>query len=456
MRRDFAYALPLLCVAAHMAYILRIGGDHFEYRPLDFYWPLLAVPVAQGILGLADSLGSAITNAPRRRDGWIRAVAVTLFLPVIFYCSAVQNTFLYFRTLDRDLTEQPGIAAITAVSVSIVPGGPALFAVALDLVGGLAAHLNGLDVIFHRDYTAPRIRDWSSFESVPREAVPEDAVAADAAIGVSSFYVPALRVVDVLGLTDPVVAHNPKTRPNSRRVIAHDRIPPPGYLERRQINFKPQPLAGSARLALARTRYALQVGPSLWMPFDAANHEWVLDRFEGRPVLTAEDVDEIRIISDFEQGWDGWQPSGEGIRIHKVFADPPLTNGGGSYQSSLQMLTSYHPEHESAAIATARSPLFTADANDCLGFLIAGTHSERIGLRLLADGVEAKVWHVDSGVWRGWWKSSHFYLVTHPLAGVADATLQLELFDNDTKGVVLLDHVTLIRAENGHCDGESS
>ena len=35
-------ALALLCVAAHMAYQLPIGGDHFEFRPLDFYWPLLA------------------------------------------------------------------------------------------------------------------------------------------------------------------------------------------------------------------------------------------------------------------------------------------------------------------------------------------------------------------------------------------------------------------------------
>ena len=33
--------LALLCVAVHMAYLLPIGGDHFEYRPLDFYWPLL-------------------------------------------------------------------------------------------------------------------------------------------------------------------------------------------------------------------------------------------------------------------------------------------------------------------------------------------------------------------------------------------------------------------------------
>ena len=56
-RQDLAYALPLLCVVAHMAYILRIGGDHFEYRPLDFYWPLLAVPAAHGILAWRIQLG---------------------------------------------------------------------------------------------------------------------------------------------------------------------------------------------------------------------------------------------------------------------------------------------------------------------------------------------------------------------------------------------------------------
>ena len=48
-RRDGIYALVLLCVGAHMAYLLRIGGDHFEFRLLDFYWPLLAVPAAEGI-----------------------------------------------------------------------------------------------------------------------------------------------------------------------------------------------------------------------------------------------------------------------------------------------------------------------------------------------------------------------------------------------------------------------
>ncbi len=50
--RDGTFALILLLIGVHLAYVLRIGGDHFEYRPLDFYWPLLALPAAAGIVRL--------------------------------------------------------------------------------------------------------------------------------------------------------------------------------------------------------------------------------------------------------------------------------------------------------------------------------------------------------------------------------------------------------------------
>ena len=449
-RRNAAYALPLLCVFAHMAYVLRVGGDHFEFRPLDFYWPLLVVPATHGILGLADSLWRATASAPRRPHGLVRSTAIVLFLPVLFYCTVVQNASLYFRTLNLNLADQPVVTTVTALSLKIAPGTDALFAITTDLNLGLARQFIGLSAIHHRDFANPRIRDWSSFEYVPREAIPTDAVAAVSTIGISSYYVPPLRVVDTLGLTDTVVARNPATRPNELRVLAHDRTPPPGYLERRKVNFKPQPLAESARLALVRARYAARVGSGLWMPFDAADHEWVLDRFDGLPLRTAADVDGIRIISDFETGLDGWQPSGDGIQVQDVIALRRPASAG-SYQSSRRFLASSHPDDGAAAIAKARSPRFTAAADDCLGLLIGGNHSERLGVRLLANEVEAKVWHVDSGVWRGWWGFSNFHFVAYPLADVADATLQLELFDDDVDGIMLLDHVTLIRAEGGQC-----
>ena len=456
-RRDFAHALPLLCVAAHMTYVLRIGGDHFEYRPLDFYWPLLAVPAAHGILGLADSLGRVTAIARRRQDGRARGMAIALFLPVLFYCTVVQNALLYGRTLNLSFANSPFVATVTGLSLTMAPGTQALFATTVDLLDQLEQHFIGLNAIHHRDYAAPRIRDWSPFERFSREAIPSDAVAGIPTTGIPSFYMPSLRVVDTLGLTDAVIARNPTTRPNQHRVMAHDRDPPPGYLERRNVNFKPQPLAGSARLALARARYAVPVGPGLWMPFDAFDHEWVLDRFGGYPVRTADDVEGIRIVSDFDEGLDGWQLSGDGIRAHDAIAFPHHPFVGSSYQSSRGLLTSIHPERGSYATGTARSPLFTAGADDCLGFLIAGGSSERLGLRLSANGAEIKVWHVDSGVWRGFWPVSDFHFVAYPLADVANETLQLELFDDDAGryGIVLLDHVTLMRAEGGRCLGES-
>ena len=57
-RRDGTYALVLLLVSVHMVYVMRIGGDHFEYRPLDFYWPLLALPAAEGMVHLGGWIAS--------------------------------------------------------------------------------------------------------------------------------------------------------------------------------------------------------------------------------------------------------------------------------------------------------------------------------------------------------------------------------------------------------------
>ena len=56
--RDGAFALPLLLMGVHMAYVMRIGGDYFEYRPLDFYWPLLVLPAAAGIVHLGSRLAA--------------------------------------------------------------------------------------------------------------------------------------------------------------------------------------------------------------------------------------------------------------------------------------------------------------------------------------------------------------------------------------------------------------
>ena len=95
--RDGAGALALLLVGVHMAYVMRIGGDHFEYRPLDFYWPLLAVPASVGIV----HLGARIAGCRLARrfsllsGGGARTCAIVLFAPVLFYGSALQGALLF-------------------------------------------------------------------------------------------------------------------------------------------------------------------------------------------------------------------------------------------------------------------------------------------------------------------------------------------------------------------------
>ena len=146
-----------------------------------------------------------------------------------------------------------------------------------------------------------------------REVIPDDAVMAMEAIGIPPYYVPALTIVDTYGLTDAAVARHPVETKNRYRVMAHDRRPPPGYLEERRVNFIIHPPAESALWALARANYAIRVGPELWMPFDTPDHRWAVERFSARELRMASDFEGIRVISNFEDGMDGWQASGDGI-----------------------------------------------------------------------------------------------------------------------------------------------
>ena len=63
--RDGTFALALLLIGVHIIYVMRIGGDHFEWRPLDFYWPLLALPAAMGLVSLGSWIAGAMQTIVR-------------------------------------------------------------------------------------------------------------------------------------------------------------------------------------------------------------------------------------------------------------------------------------------------------------------------------------------------------------------------------------------------------
>ncbi len=437
--RDGMGALVLLLVGVHMAYVMRIGGDHFEYRPLDFYWPLLAVPASMGIVCLGARLADhrRLRRLPPRYRH-VRTCAIALFVPVLFYASAIQSTLLfkgaaiseYILKLHIELDDDNAGWLLAA------PGMPMLVAISNDLRRQLARQSVASPFTEHRAHANSKLRTWKPYENKEDGVIPEDALMAGGALGIRFYHLPDLKVVDLHGLTDATVARNPVSTPNHKRAIAHDRWPPPGYLEERGVNFIIHPPATSELQALGRAEYALQVGPLLWMPFDSPDRQWVLDRFAGRD-LRVLSFDDVRFIGRFEDGLDGWLLEGEAItnqgQHERYRGQQPISGNAGR-----GFLTSFHPDKGDQTTGRALSPMFTAESGH-LVFLIAGGGGGGVGLRLLADGDEAAIWRGEN--------TERFSRVIHPLREVAGQRLQLELFDDETGGWghIMLDHVMLAR-----------
>ena len=462
-RRSLTAALVLSCIAAHMTYIARVGGDHFEYRPLDVYWPLLAVPAAEGLVYLGGWLSAAVRRVLPLAVG-PRTCALVLFLPVLFYSSAMQAALLFegariderIREIHLVLDEDNAGRLLT------FPGMPLLATLSNDLRKRLVGNLIGLRFVEHREYADLRIWQWRPYEDMEPDIIPDDAVSSLPSTGIQAYYVPDLTVVDVAGLTDATVAHNPVRHPNHRRSMAHDRHPPPGYLEERGVNFAMFPAASTERTCCSR--YVVRVGPDLWMPFDATDHQWVLRRFAGRDLrvnFSTHSTDPTanllhfndrlyageRFLGRFEAGFDDWVLEGDAVtnhREHEYNDQLPITGNVGP-----GFLTSYHPVRRDVATGVARSPEFTAPEDAVLTFLIAGGGEGNVGVRLVADGVEVGVWH---GSWRYPFNlSEYFTMKAHPLAGLAGKTLHLELFDFELGGWghIMLDHVLLLTPDAG-------
>ena len=283
-RRNLECSLPLLCVTLHMVYLFRIGGDHFEYRPLDFYWPLLALPGAVGIVELGSAIAERLRGHRPAGRLWPASCAVALFVPVLFYSSALQGVLLFesaaLRT--RIVEWHVEVNRENARWLMAVPGMPMLVAVSNDLRQQMVQQSVALRFAEHREFARQRLQRWQAYEHMERGAIPGDALTAAGTIGIPFYYLADLRVVDTLGLTDATVARNPVTKLNHQRNMAHDRRPPPGYLAARGVNFRAYPAVSGDLPGLVRGEYVAQVGPDLWMPFDTHNHEWAVARFAGR------------------------------------------------------------------------------------------------------------------------------------------------------------------------------
>ena len=482
--RDGAYALILLIVAAHMLYLAHIGGDHFEFRPLDFYWPLLAVPAAEGIARLGAWIADKLrhmrttiqegvsqirisvdsTHAHSANPIWASLCALLLFIPALFYANAMQGAILFESEKTEAHRYAPHIELDerNAGWLLAAPGMNALAAVSNYLRDDLVKGIVGVRFGEHREFADVFIKDYQRYENMERGIIPDDAVtvAVDQPEGVSSYYLSELTFIFRSGLTDAVIARNPSSRSNSERKIAHDRYPPPGYLEeKRGVNIFIRPAADTAEQALASAQYAVKVGPNLWMPFNSHDAQWTFSRFSEQilswnasflkthPTIPSNNqvvfpdgrlLSGERFISDFESGMNGWRIEGDAVTNHadfEIYHEQNLIRGN----IGPGFLTSYHPTEADISTGSAASPKFVAEADQYLAFLIAGGKGDGVGARLLSNGEEVQVWRGHDTEW--------FRPVIYPLAELAGKTLQLQLFDNESWvwGHIMLDHVVILR-----------
>ena len=296
-RRDIAYALPLLCIFVHMFGVMRVGGDHFEYRPLDFYWPALSVPVSAAILDLGSRLAGnrllsrLVLYFPNRAAGmW----SVIVFVPVLFYCQAIQIqlALVQVRADSHIFVKRPELNENNAKWLLNAPGMAVLVPISNHLRRLAVQHSIAASFAEQRRFADGELSTWGLYKNMERGSIPTEFVAIGGSIGISYYYIPDIIAVDYFGLTDKVIGRNPHDTPNYARRMAHDRKPPPGYLERRGVNVIVHRPADSAARALEIAPYALMVGPDLWMPFEGVLGfgDSTIERFSEYPVLTREDL----------------------------------------------------------------------------------------------------------------------------------------------------------------------
>lgn len=445
---DSVYALAALCIFPHMLYLVRIGGDHFEYRPLDFYWPLLAVAAVEGVFWAAHGAERLAVRLRLEIHTIVRRAAVAVGVALLALYGTVLQFGKYCLTYEFDGETPPrllaeGITRDNFPAAFLLPGMGRLVPVynaALKQCTshGIAATQCEFRAVWQRWHGW-----WAPYEVLIGQGVfPPDAVSATPAAGIKPYFLADLAFIDEHGLTDRHVARLPTGTPNAQRLIAHDRVAPHDYLYERGWNIQVYP----ALRARAGLRYRPDTGrtPQQWaplwlrlsddllMPLEVRGAAWATWTFAGRDVLAWRAV---RVLGAFERegDTDGWTLRGAAFAGNPREASDWLAGFVGR-----GLLNSWHPDLLDAATGTARSPVFTAEPGQFLSFCVGGGNTDQVGVALLVDDAVVRTWRGNN--------DQTLRPVTLDLTPHVGRTLQIEVFDRSTTGWghIFADHFVLV------------
>jgi arabinofuranosyltransferase len=350
--------VSLVGMALHALYVAQIGGDHFEFRPCDFWWPVLSIGTAEVVVLVAARL------ARKGRPFAGVCVSAALFAFVLVHARVLEHAQWRFSHRLKHRHETGGLVVhLDANRFPLLHGLPlvkALLPTYNAWSRELAGHSVALRFQEHKVYWKLMTAEYGGYRIYDFGALlPPDAVMSHGNIGVISYSLPSITLVDYHGLTDRVVARTKVEHSNSERQMAHDRRPPPGYLEQRGVNMFLHSFRSS--YAAARSaRYVLALGPNAFLPFDSPRPDWVRTAFADRPL------------------WAVWFGEANG-EVSQTFVRAGMRRCTG--YRSVDLPRSGEP-----------SEPFIPGANDAIAFLLRGGQKGEAGLELLSAEKSMERW----------------------------------------------------------------
>ncbi len=231
-RRQGRSLIPIvfgaICIP-HAIYIASIGGDHFEYRPLDLYFSfaflLIAVGAADSMRGRASTIAVAAYLAV--------FVGLSSELPIRAH-NGYPNEFRY--GFPGDLTDPVAQAYLSPDEATLyrLPGLRAVAERHRDRIRLLTSHFAGLRSEEHRLFLEGVTIEGHFLRTlVERGVLAPDTHIAVCCVGAIPYF-SGLRTLDRLGLTDATVAQGSIVQPN---LVAHGKSAPRSYGIEQGVDF---------------------------------------------------------------------------------------------------------------------------------------------------------------------------------------------------------------------------
>jgi arabinofuranosyltransferase len=208
----------ILTLLAHVLYYtIAIGGDHFEFRVyshlilllfISFLWMLNAMRINAKLAGLFFIL-FVVCSWPIPWTHWSITHTLITRKETGFLKASVAEA------VQRDLTATPGFL------LDYLRWYDSMQFWLIDHAVCMRHQTHKVFYLFLVNVLPSR----GSGMALPNDQYP---VITEGSVGVLGWVLPTINVIDVLGLNDSVIARNPDVHSG---LVAHERTPPPGYVE---------------------------------------------------------------------------------------------------------------------------------------------------------------------------------------------------------------------------------